>query len=114
MNKIIDKVNGEEISEQELREYLNIPNNFIQSNVIRQLVRKQIVNEEVITKLSSISNCLGAENTLYGIYKLGHLAVAALNKFDSDDAHAEYEKVFSQMNDWDRNCIENLLKIDAF
>lgn len=111
---LIREIEQNNMEPDKLIQCLDIPQNFVLSNAIKQIVRLKLDNKVVIEKLSKLSLLTQKENQLIGIYCVGHLAIAALAKLESNEAISRYDEIMKQLNNWDKDCVEKLISNNAF
>jgi len=111
---LIKEIEQNKLEPEKLIQCLDIPQNFVLSNAIKQIVKLKLDGNEVVDKLSKLSVLTQKENQLIGIYTVGHLALAALKKMDSSIAKEKYKELVSKINEWDKDCVEKLIENNAF
>ncbi|MED1726260.1 hypothetical protein ACWKW1_27295 [Brevibacillus parabrevis] len=110
---LIKDIQENKLTPNELIECLDIQHNYVLSNTIRKIVILNISNDVVVEKLAETGKLLAEENTLMGIYKIGHLALAALYLLNTKESIAKYHLEISKLNEWDRDCVEKI-KVSSF
>ncbi|GGH69603.1 hypothetical protein GCM10008014_53180 [Paenibacillus silvae] len=111
---LIKDIQDNKLSEDQLIECLDIDHNYVLSNVIRKIVELRISNQLVIKKLVRRGTLLGDENSLMGVYKIGHVALAALYLLDTTESVERYNLEIVKLNEWDKECVEKIKQSDFF
>ncbi|MGO4532718.1 hypothetical protein AB4Z30_26845 [Paenibacillus sp. 2TAF8] len=111
---LIKDIQENTLSEHQLIECLDIDHNYVLSNAIRKIVELKISNQMVIDKLVIRGKLWGNEHRLMGIYKLGHVALAALSLLDTTESVEKYDLEMVKLNNRDKEIIEKLKQSDFF
>ncbi|MCT4687737.1 hypothetical protein [Vallitalea sp.] len=106
-HKIIREVQSGNRSELELEEYLLLDNVFVLSNVMKEIVKRQITAPNIISRLKEINNYHDKEHVLMGIYTIGHLSIATLVKLGYDKNKIT---VYKRFDDFDKKIVDNLVE----
>ena len=115
INSLIDKIKSNLLDDDELIQCLNIPNNMIQNYAIQKIVERKITNSDVIETLVKLSYLKDLQShRLFSYYSLGHIAIAALHELETKESFSEYESLFEQLSDWDKEVVEKLIVNKAF
>lgn len=107
IGKIIKEIQYSSCFEDDIIKYLDIKNNFVLSNAMKAIVKRQCSTDKVVKKLKEISQYRQRKHTLIGIYTVGHLAIATLirlgvNKEDLD--------IYIKLDNFDKNIVDKLSK----
>jgi hypothetical protein len=111
---IIKDIQENKLEPDQLVNCLDITQNFVLSNAIKQIVKLKLDRTDVIEKLERLSTLMGKENQLVGIYTVGHLAIAALNKLNTKKSLEKYKELTDTLNEWNKECVDKLINSDAF
>lgn len=104
---IVEKINNEDCSIDELDDLLSEKNPIILYHVIMAIGNTGKYNEEVIKKLYSLSAKRAAEDTLLGRYRIGHLAIITLQKIGSA---IEEIPAYQTLDEYERKTVFQLAK----
>ena len=110
---IIKDIQQNKLEPDQLINCLDIPQNYILSNAIKQVAKQKLDSKEVIEKLARLSALTKEENKLMGIYTVGHLAVAALHKLGSEEALRKYEEILSSLRECDKESVKKIIEHKA-
>jgi hypothetical protein len=111
---LITDIRQDKLSREELVNCLDVPHNYVLSNAILKIVRKKINGDDVVEKLAKLKVYMRKENKLFGVETVGHLAVAALYVLNTQKAVEKYNEIITALNDWDKECVESVIRNKTF
>lgn len=96
------KIIQEDLSDEDLIKYLDTPNIPVIQQTILKIIKKDIKDEDIRSKLFEYSGYMEDKFKILGACKLGHLAIYALKKLNYlEDFQAQYKKI----SDYDKELV---------
>ncbi len=114
LGEVINDIQHNGLGRDRLLEYLKIPQYYIQSNVIMQLVKANICDDVIVDQIFMLKDLNSKRDRMSGIYTLGHLSVAALSKFNHTYAITRYQEAMQSLDSVNKSLVEDLLNTDVF
>lgn len=99
------------LDDNELVKCLDIHHNQVLLSAISQIVSKKLCNEQIIEKLTHISQFRDPKvNKLFGIDTIGHYSIAALWALNTPESKKIYEQLMFNFDEWDKEIVERIAK----
>jgi len=111
ISRVIYHIKNDNLSKEEIIEYLNIPQKFIISNAIIKLLKLKMDDKRIIKKLVDLTKYNGKEHEFTESITLRHLATAALFIINTSDSEREYGRLNSTYNDGDKQKTIHAIEI---
>lgn len=105
IGKIIKEIQDSTYFEEDIVKYLDIKNNFVLSNAMKAIVKRQCSTDKVIKKIKEISQYRQKKHILIGMYTVGHLAIATLIRLG---VNKEYLDIYIKLDNFDKNIVDKL------
>lgn len=99
------RIMQDELTDGELLECLEIPNVLILQDTILKLVERRICDPKVREKLLEYSECMDFQFKLIAMYRLGHLAICALEQLEYEK---EFLEVYRKLSEEDKRQVVGL------
>ncbi|MCL1852616.1 MAG: hypothetical protein FWF88_06240 [Peptococcaceae bacterium] len=106
---LLDKLNNDSISNEELILGLNAENHHVIGLTFYKIIDRKYCDEEIISRLVQLSSLLKDRN-FYGPYQYSHIAVSALYLTEHEEAISKYHEIFEGMNEDDKFFIDDFIK----
>lgn len=109
IEEILNSINQDKLSLQELLNYIDNPSILVKANVIMAIVRNGYDNKIVIEKLTEIATSSENRTPVLGNISNSKLSIAALKWLGTSKSLEKYEMIISQLDDDLRRDIERLI-----
>ncbi|MEH2959225.1 hypothetical protein [Candidatus Merdisoma sp. JLR.KK006] len=96
------KIEVEDVSVEELENYLSIPNITVIKQTILKIIEKNIKNSKVYSKLLEYTEFMDDSFKILGPCKLGHFAIYALKQLGYND---DFQIIFNNLKDDDKKTV---------
>ena len=109
IQEILNKLNGTNVSTDELERCLDSGNILIKANAIMAIVRLNIYSDKIIGQLSKIARNIDNESRVIGAWNSGHFALLALRLLNTEKSKTLYEQIISGLHTSQQDTLERLL-----
>ncbi|MCL1873962.1 MAG: hypothetical protein FWF85_07590 [Clostridiales bacterium] len=106
---LFDKLKKDSIENDELIFGLNSEKHNIIGLTILAIIERKYCNEQIIIRLVLIGTLL-KDHKLFGLYQIGHMAIAALYLIGDEKAQSKYYELYEELSDDDKYIVDNFIK----
>ncbi len=99
------RIMQDELTDEELLECLEIPNVLVHEKTILKLMERRICDPKVREKLLEYSEYMDTKFKLIAMYRLGHLAICALEQLGYEK---EFLEVYRKLSEEDKKQVITL------
>ena len=106
---LFNKLKSDSINNEELIHCLNSEKHNILGLTILAIIERKYCNEQIIRRLVQLGALL-KDHKLFGLYQIGHIAIAALFLVGNEEAQIKYYALCQDLNENDRYIVDNFIK----
>lgn len=110
VQQIINKIKMNDITLNELINYLDHSNILIKANAIFQLVKLKVHDELALGKLVQLAKRIDEEPKVLGQYNNGFFALAALNWLETESSVNKFEELVLSISLEKRSILTKLIE----
>ncbi|RAS72875.1 hypothetical protein [Priestia endophytica] len=99
------------VDEAAFIECLDYPNPKVQVTALIQIVKGNISNAEVVSKLIELSKCRNEEiHKVFGKDTIGHYSIGALQVLNTYESTRAFEDIMSELEEGEQNIIKRIVR----
>lgn len=110
IQQIINKIKNNDVTQNDLIDYLDHSNILIKANAIFQLVKLKIHDEVALGKLAQLAKRIDEEPKVLGQYNNAFFALAALRWLETEHSVKKFEEIVLHIDSEKRSILNKLIE----
>jgi hypothetical protein len=106
---LFKKLKNNTITNDELIFGLNSEKHNIIGLAVLEVIERKYSDENIIIRLVQLSSLL-SDNKLFGIYQIGHIAIAALFLIGDDEVIFKFNELYGKLSENDKFITDNFIR----